>query len=138
MSTGSGKRGNRGSRVLQGGLGGLGNKWHLVLAVQGEHPSGRKAVIFISAQIDTVWRALDSQYKGGGKYSHTDPLGYSKAQNTALINHVDSLVNHSWWAFNTMGVEKEVSKTAHFPWLLGTERGIPHPSSQQRPDPQTV
>lgn len=29
----------------------------------------------------------------------TDPLGYSKAQNTALINHVDSLVNHSRWAF---------------------------------------
>lgn len=31
----------------------------------------------------------------------TDPLGYSKAQNTALISHVDSLLNHSWWTFQT-------------------------------------
>lgn len=42
----------------------------------GTTPRGR-VVISISAQLDTVWQVLDSQYKGGGNVS-ADPQGYLK------------------------------------------------------------
>lgn len=99
---------------------------------------------FFSAQLDTVWRALDAQYKGGENIP-TAPLGYSKAQNTALMNHVESLVNHSWWAFKPRPGVKAASRSALRRWslkqftflsLAPRHGGISHHSSQQRPDPK--